>query len=95
MSIEALQQAVNKIGGQSALAAALSGTRRKLTQAHVWNWLNSPNPAKAPPAEYCPDIERITGIRCEELRPDVDWAVLRGKCQDNASDGLPPERQAA
>jgi len=33
----------------------------------------------ATPAEYCPAIERATGgkVRCEELRPDIDWAVLR------------------
>lgn len=31
------------------------------------------------PAERCPDIERITAgaVRCEELRPDVDWGYLR------------------
>ena len=31
------------------------------------------------PAEYCPLIERETqgAVRCEERRPDVDWAVLR------------------
>ena len=28
-------------------------------------------------AEYCPLIEKATGVRCEELRPDVEWAVLR------------------
>lgn len=33
------------------------------------------------PAERCPAIERATNcaVTCEELRPDVDWAVLRGK----------------
>lgn len=31
----------------------------------------------ATPAEYCPAVERETGIACEQLRPDVDWAVLR------------------
>jgi DNA-binding transcriptional regulator YdaS (Cro superfamily) len=31
------------------------------------------------PADYCPDIEAITGVRCEELRPDVNWSVLRVK----------------
>lgn len=32
------------------------------------------------PAERCPDIERATAgaVRCEDLRPDIDWAVLRG-----------------
>lgn len=31
------------------------------------------------PAERCPEIERITNgqVTCEELRPDVNWAVLR------------------
>lgn len=31
------------------------------------------------PAEHCPTVERATGgkVRCEELRPDVDWSVLR------------------
>ncbi len=33
----------------------------------------------SPPAERCPDIERATNgaVRCEDLRPDVDWSVLR------------------
>ena len=31
------------------------------------------------PAERCPDIERATdgAVRCEDLRPDVDWATVR------------------
>jgi DNA-binding transcriptional regulator YdaS (Cro superfamily) len=31
------------------------------------------------PAERCPSIERATSgqVRCEDLRPDIDWAVLR------------------
>ncbi|WP_269464900.1 transcriptional regulator [Mannheimia sp. USDA-ARS-USMARC-1261] len=31
------------------------------------------------PAERCPEIEKFTEgkVTCEELRPDVDWAVLR------------------
>lgn len=34
------------------------------------------------PAERCPAIERATNgaVRCEYLRPDVDWAVLRCAC---------------
>jgi DNA-binding transcriptional regulator YdaS (Cro superfamily) len=36
--------------------------------------------ARQVPAEHCPTIERATGgaVRCEDLRPDVDWAYLRG-----------------
>lgn len=31
------------------------------------------------PAEHCPAIERATNgaVRCEDLRPDVEWHVLR------------------
>jgi DNA-binding transcriptional regulator YdaS (Cro superfamily) len=31
------------------------------------------------PAEHCPSIERATqgAVRCEQLRPDVEWFVLR------------------
>ncbi|WP_071058691.1 YdaS family helix-turn-helix protein [Pelistega sp. MC2] len=31
------------------------------------------------PAERCPDIEKATNglVRCEDLRPDVDWSILR------------------
>jgi DNA-binding transcriptional regulator YdaS (Cro superfamily) len=80
MTIESLQKAVGIMGGQSATARALSTSERKLAQANIWNWLNSKNPDQMPPAEYCPAIERATGglVRCEDLRPDVDWAVLRG-----------------
>ena len=34
------------------------------------------------PAERCPPIEAATGIRCEDLRPDVNWSVLRGTAHE-------------
>lgn len=77
MSIESLQKAVDKAGGQTALAALVG---RGVKQSHVWAWLNSVNPDHMPPAEYCPAIEKATGVPCEELRPDIEWAVLRCKC---------------
>lgn len=40
------------------------------------------------PADYCPDIEAITGVRCEDLRPDVAWDVLRMQAGE-------PEKRAA
>ncbi len=35
---------------------------------------------KNSPAELCIEIEKATSgeVRCEDLRPDVDWAYLRG-----------------
>ena len=42
----------------------------------VNQWISGERPI---PAEQCPAIERATNgqVKCEELRPDVDWAVLR------------------
>lgn len=70
--MSALQTAVDKAGGQAALASAIG-----VKQQNVWNWLNR-NEGRVP-AEYCPLIERATGgaVRCEDLRPDVAWDVLR------------------
>ena len=41
------------------------------------------------PAERCPAIERATkgAVRCEDLRPDVDWGYLRG----TAGEPAPPD----
>lgn len=32
------------------------------------------------PAERCLEIEKATAgvVRCEDLRPDIDWSYLRG-----------------
>lgn len=45
----------------------------------VWAWFNT---ERRFPAEHCPTVERATRergdvVRCEELRPDVAWDVLR------------------
>jgi DNA-binding transcriptional regulator YdaS (Cro superfamily) len=77
MSIENLHLAVKIAGGQAALARAIG---RGIKQPHVWTWLNSPNPNQMPPAEYCPAIEKATGVKCEDLRPDIEWSVLRVGC---------------
>ena len=29
------------------------------------------------PARFCPTIEKVTGIPCETLNPQVEWSVLR------------------
>lgn len=82
--IDALQDAIALADGQSALARKLTehfaatGVRRRVTQANVWSWLDSKNPDLMPPTDFCPGIEKVTGVPCERLRPDIDWAVLRG-----------------
>lgn len=47
-------------------------TKLGVTQQALTNWKK-----RGIPADKCPDIEALTGIKCEELRPDVNWAVLR------------------
>jgi DNA-binding transcriptional regulator YdaS (Cro superfamily) len=68
----ALIKASHILGGQAALASALGFSDRR----SVWPWFNTD---RRVPAEHCPAIERATNgqVRCEELRPDVAWAVLR------------------
>jgi DNA-binding transcriptional regulator YdaS (Cro superfamily) len=68
--IAALKRAENHLGSQTALARAIG-----LVPQVVNNWHRRGNV----PAEYCPLIERATdgAVRCEHLRPDVDWPFLR------------------
>jgi DNA-binding transcriptional regulator YdaS (Cro superfamily) len=58
---------------QSSLSAKLGMKNSVL----VNQWVNG---VRQVPAERCPAIERATDgvVRCEDLRPDVDWGVLRG-----------------
>lgn len=76
----ALQRAIRVVGSQTALAALLGG---RIRQGHVSHWLKSGRV----PAEHCPAIEDGTErqVRCEDLRPDVKWHVLR--CPHQASSG--------
>jgi DNA-binding transcriptional regulator YdaS (Cro superfamily) len=73
IGLRALETAIDRLGGVSAAARAL-GVSRQLVQG--WR---DPDRRFATPAEHCPAIERATGgaVRCEELRPDVEWSVLR------------------
>lgn len=75
--MEALIKSISLVGGQSALAKLLG-----VVPQVVHNWLVRGNV----PAEKCPAIERATNgaVRCEDLRPDVDWAYLRNTAAVNA-----------
>jgi len=73
-----LIQAYAAVGSQSKLARAIG-----VVPQVVHNWQRR---GKVP-AEYCPAIEKATdgAIRCEDLRPDVDWSVLRCNCAEKAA----------
>lgn len=69
----ALDAAIHKAGGKTALMRLLNargyaiGSHNVITQWRITRI----------PAHYCPDIEELTAIPCEELRADVRWRVLR------------------
>jgi len=58
---------------QRGRAAAIA-RHLKVTPPVVSDWCSG---KKSVAAEQCPLIEELTGITCEELRPDVRWDVLR------------------
>ncbi|HJV73136.1 MAG TPA: helix-turn-helix domain-containing protein [Noviherbaspirillum sp.] len=68
---EALDKAVSIIGSMQSLADHLG-----VTKGAVGQWKLD---GRRIPAEHCPAIERrVMGeVRCEDLRPDVDWKYLR------------------
>jgi len=68
-----VDRAAKVVGSQTALANALG-----LTKAAVGQWKDE---GRRVPAEHCPSIEQLTSgaVRCEELRPDVAWSVLRAQ----------------
>lgn len=68
--MKALQRAIDLMGGTANLASAIGVGA---TTPQMWKVRGNV------PAEYCPAIERVTKgkVRCERLRPDVAWDVLR------------------
>lgn len=69
----ALEVAIERAGGVGALALSIGAS---LNAPSMWRKRGRV------PADYCPAIERETGVTCERLRPDVAWSVLRSTPQD-------------
>ncbi len=76
---EAFEQALAQIGSMQLLADHLG-----ITKGAVSQWKLE---GRRIPAEHCPSIERLTNgaVRCEDLRPDVDWAYLRSTATPDPS----------
>ncbi|HSV48343.1 MAG TPA: helix-turn-helix domain-containing protein [Ramlibacter sp.] len=83
----AICRACEIVGGRAPLASHLS-----VTPAAVSQWCNG---ERRVPAERCPQIEKATGgkVRCEELRPDVAWDVLRMQAGQEPWDGVTERRR--
>ena len=83
MAKDALIRAVDLAGGQSPLATGIRALvpSSKVSQAHIWKWLNA-SQVEVPPAEYVIPIAQHLGwqITPHELRPDL---------HPNPTDALP------
>lgn len=73
-----IKTAIKIVGSQKDLADEIGVSAKT-----VWAWINR----DSIPAEHCPAIERATkgAVRCEDLRPDVDWAYLRNTAGKDAA----------
>ena len=72
---DAINSAIDVAGGKTALMRKLNDLNPSThISSHnvIAQWVENGVPAK-----YCPDIEAITGIRCEALNFDTNWGVLR------------------
>lgn len=88
--MEALDRAAQVLGSLAAVARASGASDNAPSM-----WKKRGNV----PAEYCPAIERACRakaaevgdpsliVTCEELQPDVDWAVLREAGAEAAAQG--------
>lgn len=61
----ALRRAIAVAGSQTKLAAKLG-----IRQPSIAEWLAR----NTVPIDRCTMIETLTGVRCEDLRPDVYWS---------------------
>lgn len=72
---DAITAAIDKSEGKTSLMRKLNERGHDIKSHNVISqWVENGVPAK-----YCPDIEALTGIRCEELCPDVKWGLVRSR----------------
>ena len=79
--MDGIKKAISIVGTASKLAAAVG-----VTPQAVCFWRDG---LRVFPAHLAPTVERLTegAVRCEDLRPDVDWAYLRATdCQHASQD---------
>ncbi|HTJ95930.1 MAG TPA: YdaS family helix-turn-helix protein [Rhodocyclaceae bacterium] len=89
MSKETLSKTVELAGGQKALADLVRPyvpSGKKISQVHIWNWLNDTR-APVPPAEYVLPIAQALNwqLTPHELREDL---------YPHPNDGLPLDKRA-
>jgi DNA-binding transcriptional regulator YdaS (Cro superfamily) len=81
--MNALEKAAEIVGSQAKLAALLGVSKAAVNQ---WKL-----PGRKVPLKHCQAIEYETHgqVRCEDLRPDINWRVVRNDCTRTARLALP------
>jgi DNA-binding transcriptional regulator YdaS (Cro superfamily) len=81
LGMDPIETLIKILGGVPKTAEAFD-----VTDKAVYRWRR--RTARFPAAE-CPKAERLTGgqVLCEELRPDAEWAYIRGTSKQPAAQG--------
>lgn len=64
-----LEEAARRYGSEASLARALNVSRGAFNQ-----WKKD---GREVPAKHAPTIEKLTGVKSEDLCPSVPWSVIR------------------
>lgn len=83
----ALQYAISLFPVQAEFVRKLAeASGRPVKSAHVANWLRRGHRGergdgcgRGVSEEFAPSVEAITGVPCEVLRPNVNWAQVRNR----------------
>lgn len=89
----AVASAITQAGGKTALMRRLNGRGHEIkSHSVIAQWV-----ANGVPAKYCPDIEAITGVSCEQLCPDVRWGLVRNRRANRTrkTDATPSTQKAS
>lgn len=71
----ALDRAIGIAKGKTALMRQLNERGHNITSHNtISQWREN-----GVPAMYCPDIEDLTGVPCEELNTKTNWTLLRSR----------------
>lgn len=85
----ALQYAISLFPVQADFVRALAkASHKQVKSGHVANWLRRGHKGargqgcgRGVSEEFAPHVEAISGVPCEVLRPNVNWAQVRGRPQ--------------
>ena len=70
----ALDEAISKMGSAASLAKSLD-----IEPSAITGWKNK----GVVPVSQCISVEKLTGVKCERLKPTQDWKYLKKNKKPN------------